>query len=402
MNAKAMLAKAKEYRDYTARNLGELIKVPGFSCTEKDRIQLLKRLCQEAGMEDLRIDGLGSLLGRVGNGPKKLVFDAHIDTVGVGDPAQWKTPPHSGMVKDGLVYGRGSSDQLGGAASMITAARILKEMAYAGNFTVWFAFTVIEEDCDGLCWKYLIEEEKFVPDFVVSTEPTSCRLYRGHRGRMEIQIDIKGVSCHGSAPERGDSAAYKAARAALAIEKLNTELKPDDDEFLGKGTITVSQIKVQGPSQCAVPDQAMLYCDRRLTWGETDSIAIHQVQRALEAAGVKDFTVKMPEYAQPAYTGKLYKQELYFPTWKIKADHPLVRAGVEAYGELYNKPPVVDKWTFSTNCVAICGRHGIPCIGFGPGDESQAHAPNEINRIDDLEICSAFYASLPEALEKRA
>ena len=143
MNAKAMLAKAKEYRDYTARNLGELIKVPGFSCTEKDRIQLLKKLCQEAGMEDLRIDGLGSLLGRVGNGPKKLVFDAHIDTVGVGDPAQWKTPPHSGMVKDGLVYGRGSSDQLGGAASMITAARILKEMAYAGNFTVWFAFTVI-------------------------------------------------------------------------------------------------------------------------------------------------------------------------------------------------------------------------------------------------------------------
>jgi putative selenium metabolism hydrolase len=402
MNAKAMLAKAKEYRDYTARNLGELIKVPGFSCTEKDRIQLLKKLCEEAGMEDIHVDGLGSLLGRVGNGPKKLVFDAHIDTVGVGDPAQWKTPPHSGIVKDGLVYGRGASDQLGGAASMITAARILKEMAYSGGFTVWFAFTVIEEDCDGLCWKYLIEEEKFVPDFAVSTEPTSCRLYRGHRGRMEIQIDIKGVSCHGSAPERGDSAAYKAARAALAIEKLNTELKPDDDEFLGKGTITVSQIKVQGPSQCAVPDQAMLYCDRRLTWGETDSIAIHQVQRALEAAGVKDFTVKMPEYAQPAYTGKLYKQELYFPTWKIKADHPLVRAGVEAYGELYGKPPVVDKWTFSTNCVAICGRHGIPCIGFGPGDESQAHAPNEINRIDDLEICSAFYASLPEALEKRA
>ena len=78
-----------------------------------------------------------------------------------------------------------------------------------------------------------------------------------------------------------------------------------------------------------------------------------------------------------------------------------MRAGVEAYGELYNKPPVVDKWTFSTNCVAICGRHSIPCIGFGPGDEVQAHAPNEVNRIEDLEICSAFYAALPYALEKR-
>jgi putative selenium metabolism hydrolase len=402
MDKTVVLEKAKAYRDYTARNLGAMIQVPGYSTTEKERVQLLKRLCEEAGMEDVHIDGLGSLLGRVGNGPKKLVFDAHIDTVGVGDPGQWKTPPHSGMVKDGLVHGRGATDQLGGAASMITAARILKESNYAGQFSVWFAFTVLEEDCDGLCWKYLIEEEKFVPDFAVSTEPTSCRLYRGHRGRMEIQIDIKGISCHGSAPERGDSAAYKAARAALAIEKLNEALRPDDDNFLGKGTITVSQIKVHGPSQCAVPDQAMLYCDRRLTWGEDDVLAISQVEKALTDAGVKDFTVKMPEYAQPAYTGKLYTQELYFPTWKIPADHVLVQSGVEAYQGLYGKAPTVDKWTFSTNCVSICGRHKIPCIGFGPGDENQAHAPNEVNRVDDLEICAAFYASLPYSLEKKA
>lgn len=401
MDKTAILAKAKQYRDYTAENLGKMIRIPGYSTTEKERVQLIKKLCEEAGMEDIRIDGLGSLLGRVGNGKKVLVFDAHIDTVGVGDPTQWKTPPHSGLVKDGLVYGRGASDQLGGAASMITAARILKEMAYSGDYTIWFAFTTIEEDCDGMCWKYLIEEEKFKLDFAVSTEPTSCRLYRGHRGRMEIQIDIKGISCHGSAPERGESAAYKASRAALALEKLNTELQPDDDKFLGKGTITVSQIKVQGPSQCAVPDQAMLYCDRRLTWGEDDTLAISQVEKALAGAGVDKFSVKMPEYAQPAYTGLLYKQELYFPTWKIPSTHPLVESGVSAYSELYGKAPTVDKWTFSTNCVAICGRHKIPCIGFGPGDESQAHAPNEINRVDDLEICAAFYAALPFALAER-
>ena len=398
----SILEQAKKYRDYTAKNLSEMIKVPGFSCTEKDRVALLRKMCAEAGMEDIRTDGLGSLLGRVGKGRRVLVFDAHIDTVGVGDPSQWKTPPHSGIIKDGLVYGRGSSDQLGGAASMITAARILKEAAYSGEYTIWFAFTVIEEDCDGLCWKHLIEEEGFKLDFAVSTEPTSCRLYRGHRGRMEIQIDIKGVSCHGSAPERGENAGYKAARAALALESLNAQLKADDDGFLGKGTIVVSQIKVNGPSQCAVPDQAMLYCDRRLTWGEDDKLAISQVEKALTAAGVNKFTVKMPEYAQPAYTGKLYKQELYFPTWKIPADHPLVQSGVEAYAGLYGSAPTVDKWTFSTNCVAICGRHKIPCIGFGPGDEAQAHAPNEINRVDDLEKASAFYAALPYSMEKRA
>jgi putative selenium metabolism hydrolase len=389
---------AKKYRDDTARYLSDMIKVPGFSCTEKERVQVIKKMCEDSGFDEVRIDGLGSLLARVGNGPKKLVIDAHIDTVGVGDPAQWKNPPHSGIIKDGLVHGRGASDQLGGAASMVAAGRILKDLAYSGEFSVWFAFTVIEEDCDGLCWKYLIEEEKFVPDFAVSTEPTSCRLYRGHRGRMEIQIEIKGVSCHGSAPERGESAAYKAARAALAIEKLNESLQPDDDKFLGKGTITVSQIKVHGPSQCAVPDQAMLYCDRRLTWGEDDKLAISQVEKALRDAGVDKFKVFMPEYAQPAYTGKLYKQELYFPTWKIPADSKLVKAGVAAHEAVFGKAPVVDKWTFSTNGVAICGRHKIPMIGFGPGDESQAHAPNEINRIDDLEVCAAFYAALPYAL----
>ncbi len=395
-----ILAQAKKYRDYTAENLSKLIRTPGFSRGERERVKLLRRLCREAGMDDLRIDGLGSLLGRVGRGDGILVIDAHIDTVGVGDPSQWKLPPHSGLVKDGLVHGRGASDQLGGAASMITAARILKESAYAGAFSVYFTFTVIEEDCDGLCWKYLIEEEGFKPDYVLSTEPTSCRLYRGHRGRMEIRIDIKGVSCHGSAPERGESAAYKVARAALAIEALNARLKPDDDGFLGKGTITVSRIDARGPSQCAVPDQAMLYCDRRLTWGEDDHIAIAQVEEALRDAGIDKFEVSMPEFDLPAYTGRVYTQELYFPTWKIPVDHPLVRAGVDAYSGLYGQAPPVDKWTFSTNCVAVCGRHGIPCIGFGPGDESQAHAPNEINRIDDLETASAFYTALPFALEK--
>ena len=402
MDPKSILEKAKKYRDWTAENLGAMIRVPGFSCTEKERIAVIRKMCEEAGMEEIFVDGLGSLLGRVGNGPKKLVIDAHIDTVGIGDPSQWKLPPHSGLVKDGLVHGRGASDQLGGAASMITAARILKEAGYAGGYSVWFAFTTTEEDCDGLCWKHLIEVEGFKPDLAVSTEPTSCRLYRGHRGRMEIQIDIKGISCHGSAPERGESAAYKAARAALALESLNARLKPDDDGFLGKGTITVSQIKVQGPSQCAVPDQAMLYCDRRLTWGEDDKLAISQVEDALRGAGVDKFTVKMPEYTQAAYTGKIYPQELYFPTWKIPADHALVRSGVAAHQGLWGSAPVVDKWTFSTNCVAICGRHKIPCIGFGPGDESQAHAPNEINRVDDLEKAAAFYAALPYSLEKLA
>ena len=398
-NGKEIRAKAESYKDWTAKNLSSIIKVPAMSNKEKERILFLKDMCEKAGFDEVRIDGLGNLLARVGDGPKKLVIDAHIDTVGIGDRSQWKKDPFSGDIENGLVHGRGTSDQTGGAAAMITAGRILKEMNYSGEYSVWFAFTIIEEDCDGICWKYLIEEEKFVPDLFVSTEPTSLRLYRGHRGRMEMEVHMKGVSCHGSAPERGVSAAYKASRAALAMEKLNASLKPDDDGFLGKGTVVVSQMKVHGPSQCAVPDEAMLYLDRRLTWGETKDMAIQQVKDAILAAGVDAVEVTMPEYAIPSWTGKDYRQELYFPTWKFAADHPFVKAGVAAHEAVFGKVPVVDKWTFSTNAVAVAGRHGIPSIGFGPGDENQAHAPNEITRVDDLWKAAAFYAALPYALE---
>ncbi|HOZ72391.1 MAG TPA: YgeY family selenium metabolism-linked hydrolase [Spirochaetales bacterium] len=399
-NGKEIRAKAEAYKDWTAQNLSSIIKVPAMSNKEKERIMFLKGMCEKAGFDEVRIDGLGNLLARVGSGKKILAIDAHIDTVGIGDRSQWKKDPFSGDIENGLVHGRGTSDQTGGAAAMITAGRILKELKYAGDYSVWFVFSIIEEDCDGMCWKYLIEEEKFVPDFFVSTEPTSLRLYRGHRGRMEMEVHLKGVSCHGSAPERGVSAAYKAARAALAIEALNAALKPDDDNFLGKGTVTVSQMKVQGPSQCAVPDEAMLYLDRRLTWGETKDLAIQQVKDAVLAAGVDAVEVTMPEYAIPSWTGKDYRQELYFPTWKFPADHPFVKAGVAAHEAVFTAAPVVDKWTFSTNAVAVAGRHGIPSIGFGPGDENQAHAPNEITRVDDLWKAAAFYAALPYALEE--
>ena len=395
---------AEKYRDYTAENLSKLVRTKSYSSKEEDVCRLLVKLCEEAGFDEVRIDGLGSVIGRVGNGPKKLAFDAHIDTVEVGNLKNWEFDPFSGAIEDGLVKGRGSSDQKGGAASMITAGRILKELGYGGEYTVYFTFTVMEEDCDGMCWKYLIEEENFKPDLIVSTEPTSCRIYRGHRGRMEIRVILRGISCHGSAPERGVSAAYKAARAALAIEKLNEDLQPDDENFLGKGTITVSQMDVKGPSQCAVADYAMLYLDRRLTWGEDADLAIAQVRKYVAEATGDDpssIIVEMPNYEKIGWTNKEYSQELYFPTWKLDESHPLVQAAISDYKALYSKDPVVDKWTFSTNLVATTGRHKIPAIGFGPGDEAQAHAPNEINRVEDLVICSGFYTLLPYALEKK-
>jgi len=392
--------RAEAYRDDTAKFLSDMVKIKSYSGQEEEICRYIASLCERLGFDEVMIDKLGSVLARIGSGRKILAIDAHVDTVEVGDASQWKRNPFSGDIEKGLVHGRGSSDQKGGAASMLSAGRILRDLGYDGEWTVWFAFTVMEEDCDGMCWKYLIEEEGLVPDFILSTEPTSCRLTRGHRGRMEMELNLRGISAHGSAPERGDSAAYKAARAALALEELNEELEPDKEGFLGKGTIVVSQIDVKGPSQCAVPDLARLYVDRRLTWGEDADLAIGQVkERVGSALGVDSVDCAMPNYAKTGWKGTEYSQELYFPTWKTDESHPLVQAGVRAYRGLFAKEPVLGRWTFSTNLVSASGRHGIPGIGFGPGDEEEAHAPNEVNRIEDLVVCSAFYVSLVYALE---
>jgi len=391
-----VLESARSLRDTSAEVLSTIVKIPSFSGKEEAVCRKIASLCTDVGCDEVRFDGLGSVVARVGKGPRSIVFDAHVDTVGVGDPARWATDPFSGIVRDGLVLGRGTADQKGGAAAMISAARILKNLGYDGVFSVYFTFTVLEEDCDGLCWRYLIEKEGLRPGFAVSTEPTSCRLYRGHRGRMEVEAKVRGVSAHGSAPERGESAAYKAARAALAMEALNERLA--SDEFLGKGTVVVSKMSVQGPSQCAVPDQGSLYMDRRLTWGETAEAALAQIR---DAMGADAANVEMPRYDGVGWNGAHYTQDLYFPTWKIPEEHPLVAGGRDTYHALFGRQPVVGKWTFSTNCVALCGMHGIPCIGFGPGDEDKAHAPNENTRIDDLVTASAFYAMLPVTLEER-
>jgi putative selenium metabolism hydrolase len=381
-------ALSHKYSDYTAQNLSKLIQIKSISGNEKDVQLELKRQMEEAGFDDVRIDGLGNVIGRIGNGKRILAIDGHMDTVDVGNPANWTFDPFSGEIKDGFVYGRGTVDQKGGPAAAITSGRILKELGYDRDLTILVVGSVMEEDCDGLCWKYLVEEENVRPDFVISTEPTNLNIYRGHRGRMEILVRFKGLSCHGSAPERGKNAIYMAARAALEIEKLNERL--GTDEFLGKGSVTISEIKSGSPSLCAVADYAQFHLDRRLTWGETKESAVAEIQEIIKDM---DATVEVLHYEEVAYTGLKYGMEKYYPTWKIPAEHPAVTTGVEAYKQLFGKDPIVDKWTFSTNGVTINGYYGIPLIGFGPGNEVFAHAPNEKVPIDHLETAAAFYAA---------
>ena len=321
-----------------------------------------------------------------------IAYDAHVDTVGVGNRANWTFDPYEGYENDEEIGGRGGSDQMGGIVSAVYGAKIMKDLGLLSDkYTVLVTGTVQEEDCDGLCWQYIVNEDKIRPEFVVVTEPTDGNIYRGQRGRMEIRVDVQGVSCHGSAPERGDNAIYKMAEILLEVKELNNHLH--FDPFLGKGTVTTSEIFFTSPSRCAVADSCSVSLDRRLTDGETYQMALEEVAN-LPSCKKYNAKVSMYSYERPSWTGLKYPTDCYFPTWVIPADHPATQAMVESFGGMYGEPKV-DKWTFSTNGVAIMGRFGIPCIGFGPGKEAQAHAPNEKTWKADLVKCAAVYAALP-------
>ena len=422
---------AQKYEADMTRFLRDIVKFPGESCDEKAHIDRIAEEMRKLDFDKVEIDLQGNVLGYMGTGKTLIGYDAHIDTVGIGNIDNWEFDPYEGFESETEIGGRGTSDQCGGIVSAVYGAKIMKDLGLLDDtYRVVVTGTVQEEDCDGLCWQYIINEDGVKPEFVVSTEPTDGGIYRGQRGRMEIRVDVKGVSCHGSAPERGDNAIYKMADILQEIRALNendadekTSIKglvkmldekynPEWKEarFLGQGTVTVSQIFYTSPSRCAVADSCAVSLDRRMTAGETWESCLDEIRGlpSVQKYG-DDVEVSMYNYDRPSYTGCVYHIECYFPTWVIPEDHKVTKALEAAYKGLYGDKrlgneetapsrinrPLTDKWTFSTNGVSIMGRNGIPCIGFGPGAEAQAHAPNEKTWKDDLVRCAAVYAALP-------
>lgn len=383
--------RSESYQEDMTKFLRDLIRIPGESCGEEGVINRISEEMKKLGFDKVEIDSMGNVLGYMGTGDTLIAYDAHIDTVGIGNRANWTFDPYEGYENDVEIGGRGASDQLGGIVSSVYGAKIMKDMGLLEGVTVLVTGTVQEEDCDGLCWQYIVNEDKVKPEFVVITEPTDGNIYRGQRGRMEIRVEVKGISCHGSAPERGDNAIYKMSEIIGEVKELNEKLH--FDPFLGKGTLAVSEIFFSSPSRCAVADMCAISIDRRLTDGETYQLALEEI-RNLPTVQKYGAEVTMYKYDSPSYKDLVYPTDCYFPTWVIPEDHEATKAMVEAFRGMYGEPKV-DKWTFSTNGVSIMGRYGIPCIGLGPGKEAEAHAPNEKTWKADLVKCAAIYAAMP-------
>jgi putative selenium metabolism hydrolase len=372
--------------------LRDLIATKSLSAGERAVVERIRDEMLAVGFDEVKFDGFGNVLGRVGSGPRVIAMDAHVDTVDSGDLSLWSRDPWDPLEKDGILYGRGASDQKGGMAAMVYAGKLIKELGLAGDASVWMVGSVMEEDCDGLCWQYILREKVLAPEVVVITEPTNLQLYRGHRGRMEIEVETKGLSCHGSAPERGVNAVYKMAPIIAGVEGMGARFRTDP--FLGQGSVTISEVRSTSPSLCAVADSCTIHLDRRLTFGETEESALAEI-RSLEAVIRAEAQVRVLDYEQQGWTGLVYPTRKYYPSWATPEDHASVQAAIEAHQGLFGKPPTVGRWTFSTNGVATAGMFGVPTLGFGPGNEQYAHSPQDQIPVAHLEVAMALYAAFP-------
>lgn len=375
----------------------DIVAIPSMDSKIGEVGERIQAEMKKLGFEEVRFDKMGNTVGRIGNGKRVMVYDSHIDTVGIGDPSSWLWDPFKGKVEDGILYARGACDEKGSTPGMIYGLAIARDLGLLDGWTVYY-FGNMEEWCDGIAPNTFVEVDPGVkPDFVVIGEPTKMMVYRGHKGRLEMKVTAKGKSAHAASNHLGDNAIYKLLPVIAGIRDLEPKL--GDHEFLGHGKITVSDMHVKTPSINAVPDEAVIFIDRRMTFGETKEQVKKQVEDLIPAE-FKD-TVKLEElfYDEPSYTGFIFPVDKYFPAWAYEENHPLVQAGQDARTRIGLPEAKSSKWNFSTNGIYWAGKAGIPSIGFGPGDEETAHTVNDSVSLEDMVKATEFYAILPSLIK---
>jgi putative selenium metabolism hydrolase len=376
--------------------LRDIVAIPSMESQIGEVGNRIAEEMHKLGYDEVRFDEMGNIFGRIGDGPKIIVMDSHIDTVGIGNPDDWAWDPFIGKVEDGVLYARGACDEKGSTPGMVYGLAIARDLGLLEGWTAYY-FGNMEEWCDGIAPNTFVEVDPGVrPDFVVIGEPTRMQVYRGHKGRVEMQVIARGRSAHAASNHLGDNAIYKLLPVIAGVRDLEARL--GDHEFLGHGKITVSDMQVSTPSINAVPDEATIFIDRRLTFGEDKEAAIQQVRDLIPAADRDMVIVEELFYNEASYTGFRFPVDKYFPAWALEDAHPLVQAGQQARGLIRLPAAASGKWNFSTNGIYWMGKAGIPSIGFGPGDEVTAHTVNDSVPLADVVKATEFYALLPSLL----
>ena len=365
--------------------LKKLVACPSLSGEEQGVADILKGYLKENGFTTLETDRYGDLVAGVAGAQPgiRLLFDGHIDTVPAKNAADWTTPPFEPVVRDGKLFGRGTSDMKGAdAAFAVAAAQYLREKGkdFAGE--LWFAGVVQEECFEGVCAKEVARRVQ--PDLVIIGEASEGNLKLSQRGRAEIVLETFGVPCHSANPEKG----VNAATAMCALIDEIVKLPPTRDErMVGDGILVLTDIKsAPYPGASVVPHYCRATFDRRLLVGETRESVLAPIEAIIDEQKRCDPSlqakVSYPLGSATCSTGETVEAERFFAPWWFAADERVLR--VKAAMEERGLKPQITGYSFCTNGSYYAGEAGIPTFGYGPSRENLAHTVDEHIALKDL------------------
>ncbi|MEG2930050.1 MAG: YgeY family selenium metabolism-linked hydrolase, partial [Oscillospiraceae bacterium] len=330
---------------------------------------------------------------------KTLLFDGHMDTVPVTDPAAWTYNPFAAEIHDGKIYGRGTSDMKGALAAMaVAAANFAKDndKDFAGEICV--AGVVHEECFEGIGARKISASVK--PDYVIIGEASQLNVKIGQRGRAEIVLEVFGKAAHSANPEKGINAVYKMSGIIKAIQGL----VPTSHPVLGKGILELTDIKsFPYPGASVVPEYCRATYDRRLLVGETMESVLEPINTLLAQLMAQDKELNAKaSYAvgtETCYTGETITGERFFPGWLYSKEESFVQDTVKALNAAGFNPEIT-QYNFCTNGSHYAGEAKIATMGIGPSMESLAHTLNEYIEIEQLTKVTEEYYTVMAALLK--
>jgi putative selenium metabolism hydrolase len=366
----------------------QLIRTPSVTGCEKDLAKIVTDKMVALDYDHVSVDELGNVIGVLGEGPTGILFDSHMDTVAVNHPEEWRYDPFGGEIVEGKLYGRGAVDMKGALAATIFAGYMVKQLGLHQGKKVYITASVMEEDYDGETVYSMCRQLERLPDYAVICEPSGLNIALGHKGRAMLKVTSRGVSAHGSAPEKGVNAIYKMAPLLQRVESLNSTMINHETET---GSIAITKIDSSAESLNAIPAQCEVYIDRRLVMGEDKACIAAEMNTLLDGMEAK---WEVYDKHGESYTGVPVVLHSFLPSWEISAEHLLTKACIQSFKTMFKRKPLLFKWDFCTNGVATAGRLNIPTIGFGPGDSKIAHTVDEHCETSHIIDAAGFYALL--------
>ena len=363
------------------------VRIPSLSGQEQAMADFVQQVMRELGFDQISVDEKGSVLGFVGpaQAPLALLFDAHMDVVPIA--GTWTVEPFGAQIKDGRMYGRGTSDMKAGlAAALCGAAAAARSGALKQRIAV--SASVMEEVIEGYALSHALEQ--CTPAAVVICEPSRLRIMVGQKGRQEILLRLQGRPAHAALPHLGVNPIQAAAKAISALQTLDL---PKDAQVGQALLVPTDIISDPHPSISLIPSSVTVRFDRRTLVGESSESVLKQMEQCLQVAGVEGFSLELVDSQVQTYTGQQASPERDLPAWRLDESAPLAQAMVQAVQQA-RRVVEMDTWWFCTNGSESAGRRGIPTIGLGPGEEAQAHTADESVAIDDVLGAKDIYEQL--------